>query len=139
MTTSYVDPSDATIGRLLARGIDGPFTMLNLLRFKPVADYSATPELEPAEPISGRQAYERYMAETLPVLEAHGGSLTFVGRGEHCFIGPDDERWDLVLLVAQRSVTAFFAFATSEPYQQAGGHRRAALEDCRLVPLEADH
>jgi hypothetical protein len=32
--------------------------MLNLLRFREIADYSANPELTPAEPISGAEAFE---------------------------------------------------------------------------------
>jgi len=32
--------------------------MLNPLRFRPVADYSVTPELAPVGPITGEAAYE---------------------------------------------------------------------------------
>ena len=91
--------------------------MLNLLRFRAVADYSATPELAPPEPISGAEAYERYIAHTLPHLRASGGELLFRGRGGPFLIGPDSERWDEVLLVRQKSVGEFIAFASNEAYQ----------------------
>ena len=50
-------------------------------------------------------------------------------------IGPPDERWDAVLLVRQRSVGDFMAFATNEGYVKILGHRTAALEDSRLLPM----
>jgi len=43
------------------RGIAGPVVMLNLLRFRAIADYSASPELAPSLPISGAAAFDRYV------------------------------------------------------------------------------
>jgi len=40
--------------------------MLNLLRFREVADYRATPALAPPAPISGADAFQRYIDHTLP-------------------------------------------------------------------------
>lgn len=51
--------------------------MLNLLRFREIADYSAFPALAPPEPISGSAAYDRYVRHTIPFLTAGGGSVTF--------------------------------------------------------------
>jgi hypothetical protein len=130
----YLDPSDENARRLFARRIEGPVTMPNLLRFRPQADYSAFPELAPLEPISGSAAYDRYVRHTMPFLAATGGSVVFYGTGGHNFVGPADERWDLVMLVRQASVQDFFAFASNEEYL-AGGHRTAALEDSRLLPI----
>ncbi len=117
------------------RGIPGEVVMLNLLRFREVADYSATPHLAPKEPVSGEQAYRRYMEHTEPFLAASGGSLLFSGRGGPFLIGPPDERWDAALLVRQRSVADFIAFAQNPEYLAGMGHRQAALEDSRLLPL----
>ena len=109
--------------------------MLNLLRFREVASYSGSPELAPDEPISGSAAYELYMQHTLPFLLATGGTVEFVGEGGYYFVGPTDERWDLVLVVRQNSVADFFAFASNVDYLKGVGHRTAALEDSRLLPL----
>jgi hypothetical protein len=109
--------------------------MLNLLRFRDVADYSAAPELAPATPISGREAFDRYIAHTDPFLRDAGGELLFLGDGGPFLIGPPDERWDLVMLVRQRSTQDFLAFARDEAYLAGLGHRTAALEDSRLLPL----
>jgi hypothetical protein len=109
--------------------------MLNLLRFRAVADYSATPELAPPSPISGEAAYRKYMEHTLPHLEKSGGKLLFYSRGGRFLIGPADERWDAALLVSQASAAAFLAFASNKEYLAGLGHRTAALEDSRLLPL----
>lgn len=109
--------------------------MLNLLRFRETADYSADPQLAPGAPITGREAYDRYIEHTMPFLEASGGSVSFVADGGHWFIGPPDERWDHALLVRQNSLEDFFAFASDEGYLAGIGHRTAALDDSRLLPL----
>jgi hypothetical protein len=131
----YLDPSDASARRFFERGIEGPVVMLNLLRFREVADYSGSPELAPPSPISGRDAYDRYVRHTIPFLDATGGSLEFYGAGGHYFVGPSDERWDLVMLVRQTSVDEFLAFASDPAYLAGIGHRTAALEDSRLLPI----
>src|SRR5947209_16571017 len=119
---------------LISRGIAGSVLMLNLLRFREIADYSATPELAPAEPISGAEAFNRYIAKTLPHLRASGGELLLVCEGGPFLIGPDDERWDMMMLVRQRSVDAFIALSTNAEYLAGLGHGMAALEDSRLLP-----
>jgi hypothetical protein len=133
----YLDPSDANVRALLDRKISGPVVMLNLLRFRGIADYSATPELAPPEPISGRAAYERYIEHTLPYLRASGGDVTFMGDGGAFFVGPIEERWDFAMLVRQNSIDDFFAFASNVEYIAGVGHRTAAVEDTRLLPLLA--
>jgi hypothetical protein len=109
--------------------------MLNLLRFRAQADYSAAPELAPPVPISGAEAFERYIAHTLPYLRASGGEVFFLGDGAGWLIGPPDERWDLAMLVRQDSVESFMRFANAAEYLAGLGHRVAAIEDSRLLPL----
>ena len=50
-------------------------------------------------------------------------------------IGPSDERWDAAMLVRQESAADFLAFASNREYMSGMGHRVAALEDSRLLPL----
>ena len=132
---TYLSPTQDQGRALLTRGIAGSVTMLNLLRFRRTADYSATPALAPKAPISGEEAYRLYMEHTLPYLRASGGEVVFYGRGGEFLIGPVDERWDAALLVRQSSVASFMAFATDQGYLSGIGHRTAALEDSRLLPL----
>jgi hypothetical protein len=131
----HLEPSEESARRLFGRGIQGPVTMLNLLRFRDVADYSGFPHLAPPEPISGSEAYDRYVRHTLPFLTASGGSVKFFGSAGHNFIGPADERWDLVMMIRQSSLSDFLAFASNDEYLAGIGHRTAALEDSRLLPI----
>ena len=135
MTEAYFEPTQESGAALFRREIVGEIVMLNLLRFREVADYSASPELASTEPISGREAYQKYMDHTLPFLQASGGEVLFVGEGDQYLIGPMDEVWDMVILVLQNSLQRFMAFASDEGYLAGIGHRTAALEDSRLLPL----
>ncbi len=109
--------------------------MLNLIRLRTVADYSDFPDLAPENPISGRAAYDLYIEHTLPYLEKSGGRLDFLAEGGSWLIGPEDERWDLALLVRQKDMETFFAFEQDPDYMKILGHRTAAVEDSRLLPL----
>ena len=132
---SYLDPTDEQGRQFFGRPVEGPVVMLNLLRFRAAADYSASPELAPAEPMTGEQAYRLYMEHTMPFLAGSGGELLFYGVGSAFLIGPSEERWDAVMLVRQSSQQAFLAFASNPAYLAGIGHRTAALEDSRLMPL----
>lgn len=114
---------------------EGPIVMLNLLRYREVADYSAHPDLAPQSPISGRDAYAIYAAHTLPLLSAAGGEVLFTGSSMPFLIGPADESWDAVLLVRHQSAEVFLSFAQNEEYLAGVGHRTAALADSRLMPI----
>jgi uncharacterized protein (DUF1330 family) len=133
----YFEPTQESGRAFVRRGISGEVVMLNLLRFREVADYSGSPELAPDVPVSGAEAYDRYIAQTLPYLRRSGGDLLLMGEGGPLLIGPTGERWDRMLLVRQKSVEAFMAFATDEGYLEGVGHRTAALADARLLPLVA--
>ena len=137
-STAYIDATQDAGRQFVMRRMEGPVVMLNLLRFRDVADYSATPNLAPAEPISGAKAYEDYIAHTLPFLEAAGGRVLFNGTGGPWLIGPEADQWDRVLLVEHRSTAAFLAFARNPEYLAGLGHRTAALADSRLLPILAD-
>lgn len=131
----YLEPTDETGRLFLERAVQGPVTMLNLVRLRPEADYSSHPGLAAENPISGREAYDRYISHTLPILTAAGGELVFLGDGGRFLIGPIDERWDLVLLVRHAGVEAFMAMASDGEYLAGLGHRVAAVEDSRLLPI----
>lgn len=134
----YFEPTEESGRRLIRRGITGPVSMLNLLRFREIADYTHSPHLAPDHPISGREAYDRYAAHTMPHLTAVGGAVEFLGEGGHWLIGPPEERWDTVMMVRYPTVEAFLGMASNEAYLAGLGHRTAALEDSRLLPVVGD-
>ena len=133
---TYLEPTQESGRAFFMRGIAGNVVMLNLLRYRAIAGYSASPQLAPATPIAGEAAYLLYMKHTMPHLEKSGGKLLFFGRGGSFLIGPDNERWDAAMLVQQSSPAAFMAFASNSEYLAGIGHRSAALEDSRLLPLQ---
>jgi hypothetical protein len=135
MKERHLDVTQEAGAAFFSRGITGEIVMLNLLRFREVADYSDHPELDPGEPISGREAYRKYVEHTGPILAESGGELVFLGEGGNYLIGPRDEPWDVVMLVRHKSPAVFMAFASNEAYLAGMGHRTAALEDSRLLPL----
>src|SRR4051812_34247059 len=98
-SSRHLEPTEEAGRALFQRGIAGPVVMLNLLRFRAVADYSANPELAPAAPISGAGAFDRYVSHSLPYLKESGGALLFLGEGGAFLIGPAEERWDKAMLV----------------------------------------
>lgn len=135
MTSHYLEPTQAQGAALFSRPISGPVVMLNLLRFREAADYSNAPELAPKTPVSGREAYEKYMDVTRPFLKESGGEVIFQGDGGPFLIGPEGEQWDMALLIRQNSLQDFLAFASNQAYLKGLAHRTAAVEDSRLLPL----
>lgn len=135
MNEKYLMPTQEAGRAFVMRQIEGSIVMLNLIRFREIADYSATPELMPNKPISGKKAYQLYIEHTLPFLTESGGEILFMGEGGAFLIGPTNEHWDAVLLIRQNGVNTFLAFESNQNYMKGIGHRTAALEDSRLLPI----
>ena len=131
----HIEPTQEAGAAFFGNPPKGPVVMLNLLRFRELADYTAYPALAPAAPITGRDAYKLYADHTLPFLLEAGGEVLFQGNGGPYLIGPVDSRWDLVLLVRHASAQAFLSFASNKGYLAGIGHRAAALDDSRLLPM----
>ena len=137
MQTNYLNPTDESAKQLFSKSIRGEVIMLNLLRFKKIADYSQFSDIAPKTPITGKEAYQIYIDQTLPFLNKSGGEIMLLGKGEHFFIGPMEEKWDLVMIIKQKSLDSFLSFASDPQYQDVIGHREAAIVDSRLLPVEA--
>jgi uncharacterized protein (DUF1330 family) len=106
-----------------------PIVMLNLLKFRDLADYAAGG--------TGREAYERYSQAVLPLLLKAGGKPLWLGEARAGVIVPDGESWDEVLLVHYPSRAAFLQMVKSDAYQRIMHHRTAALSDSRLIETRA--
>lgn len=116
MDNTYLNPTQESGRGFIQRGIQGQVVMLNLLRFREYADYTATPDLAPTSPISGEAAFQLYIEHTLPHLKKSGGDIIFLGKGGPFLIGPESERWDFVMLIQQNSAEDFLAFASNPEY-----------------------
>jgi len=136
MDQNYIKVTEDAGKHFFSQPDDGPIVMLNLLRFREIADYKLSPELKPASEITGEQAYGLYMEKVSPLLSKIKSELIFIGTAEHFLIGPQNEKWDLVLLVKHNNKTDFLSFASDPDYQKIEGHRTAALLDSRLLPIK---
>ena len=129
-----VEPTEAQLAVVGEFEADRPVVMLNLLRFRDIADYSDHPDLAPVAPISGAEAYQRYGEAALAHLGDVGASVEYFASCGPTVIGPEGERWDMILLVRYPNPAAFLTMVTKPEYQALAGHRAAALVDSRLVP-----
>ena len=132
---SYISVSEESEKLFFEKPHDSPITMLNLLKFNAVADYSKSPQLTPDIEISGLGAYQRYMKKVYPLLKEVGGELIYSGSTDHFLIGPFSEQWDAMLLVKYQNIKGFLSMTVDPKYLKIAGHRTAALKDSRLLPV----
>lgn len=135
MSKSYLAATPEAGQAFFQRPTAAPCYMLNLLAFRPTADYSQDPALASAVDLTGAEAYAAYMKAIAPLFAEVGSEIVFFGQAGPFLIGPEAEQWDAVLLIRHASKEAFLQFANSPVYQAHAGHRTAALADSRLLPL----
>jgi len=119
-----VFPSPEQMAGFFGAVEDGPFVMVNLLKFKPKAVYPDGRETE----LTGAEAYQRYGEAVAQLIELHGGKLRYSAHVTDLMIGLCDPLWDAVALAEYPSYAAFRAMATSSDYQAIEMHRLAGLE-----------
>ena len=92
-----IDPTPAQLEDLAARvaTVTGPIRMINLLRFREVADYGDAPDPAETGSSTGAEAYARYGQVAMAEVAAVGGSQFEAAAAHMTVIGPEDESWDL--------------------------------------------
>lgn len=118
-----VHPPKEQFDNFFATGDDGPFVMVNLLKFKDRAVYDDDPTID----ISGREAYEIYGAEVSKLIEAGGGRVLFGGVVDGMILGEVEELWDMVALAEYPSKAAFLDMMMSPEWAAIERHRMAGL------------
>ncbi len=126
MTAPAIEPSKDQIGLLTSSTDSGSIVMVNLLRFKDLADGID-------EGASGAEAYGHYAAAVAPFLQGVGGRVLAAAVCEDSIIGPETAEWDMVALVEYPSRKAFLTMTTDPEYLKIHAHRVAALSDSRLI------
>lgn len=102
---------------------DGPFVMVNLLKFKPRAEYA-----DGSDPhLTGAEAYARYGEEVRKLVEGLGGRIRYSGHVTGLLLGEVEELWDMVALAEYPSLEAFRAMAMSPQMAAIEHHRKAGL------------
>ncbi|MES2096010.1 MAG: DUF1330 domain-containing protein [Pseudomonadota bacterium] len=118
-----VFPGPEQIAAFFGGAEDGPFVMINLLRFKERADY---PDGSDAD-LSGREAYARYGAAVQACLASVGGKQIYAGAVTDLMLGEVEDLWDMVALAQYPSRAAMMAMVQSPEYQAIEKHRVAGL------------
>lgn len=102
---------------------DGPFVMVNLLKFKDRAEYADGSDSQ----LTGAEAYGRYAAEVRKLVEGLGGRIRYQGRVSGLLLGDVEELWDVVALAEYPSLAAFREMAMSPAMHAIEHHRKAGL------------
>lgn len=102
---------------------NGPFVMVNLLKFKETAEYADGSDAD----LSGARAYARYGKGIQACLAAVDGKQIYAGPVTGLMIGEVEELWDMVALVEYPSLTAMQKMMSSPEYRAIEVHRKAGL------------
>lgn len=105
---------------------DEPVVMLNLLRYRDVAEPG-----HGVDGLSGREAYGVYGQRFAELHPRFGGEPIWMGRGIRTIIGGDD--WDVVMLVHYPTRRQFVEMMKDPDYLAISPIRAAALADSRLI------
>lgn len=128
----FVDPTRTQFDAFKDLDRDHPIEMLNLVRFRAVADYPEGHALA-GSGLSGADAYANYGRETAPILAGVGGSIVWRAGYQTTLIGPEDEKWDAMFVARYPTAHAFLAMISDPEYQKHVVHRQAAVETSRLI------
>lgn len=120
---NQVYPSGEQAAAFFGGADDGPFVMVNLLRFKPKAEYADGSNAH----LTGREAYAIYGVEVSKLVSALGGRVRYSGDVTGLMLGKVDDLWDAVALAEYPSLAAFQKMATSPDYHAIEHHRLAGL------------
>ena len=132
MSDIHLDPTRAQFEAFKGLNRDASIEMLNLVRFRDVAEYPEDHALS-GNNLSGAEAYANYGNETAHILERVGGSILWRCGFETVLIGPEDEQWDAMFIARYPTAHAFLAMVTAPDYQLAVVHRQAAVATSRLI------
>lgn len=113
-------PTEAQWRALFARPFDQPITLVNCFALRDSADYG-----DAEGPASGREAFDRYAAVSVPTLAKVGGRFLHVGPSAGTLVG-EGEPWDLLAIGQYPNLEALLALYEDEAYRAAYRHRVAA-------------
>ena len=118
-----VTPTPEQVEGFLTPGAEGPIFMVNLLKFKALAEYEDGRQTE----LTGREAYHIYARGVAEVIQRVGGRLCFGAEVERLMLGEVEELWDQVAIAMYPSRTAMFEMIQLPEYAEISVHRSAGL------------
>ncbi len=130
--TAYIDPDRANWQAFKDLPRDTPIHMLNLIKFRDLAEY---PEGHPlhGKGLTGREAYAIYKEGFQRVVANDGAAMVWEAPMECTVTGPAGE-WDEAFVMGYPNSGLFMAMVKNEEYiRDVVPHRTAALADSRLI------
>ena len=118
-----VYPTKEQIEGFLKPGPEGPICMVNLLKFKTLAEYEDGRDTQ----LSGREAYQLYEEGIKKILQDVGGYIGFEAVIERLMLGEVEELWDVVALAVWPSRQVMLEVMQSDAMQDISVHRTAGL------------
>ena len=129
---AYVDPDRANWQRFKDLPRDRPIHMLNLIKFRELADYPAG-HPNHGKRLTGREAYAIYAAGFQKLVVDDGAAMVWKAPLECVVTGPLDE-WDEAFVMGYPSSVAFMKMVKNQEYvRDVLPHRSAAVADSRLI------
>ena len=122
--TNKVVPDVEQAAAFFSGAEDGPFVMVNLLKFKANAEYPDGTDSH----LTGAEAYARYGKAVRAHVEAVGGKTGYAGPVTGLLLGEVEELWDMIALAEYPSRAAMMAMIQSPKYQEIARHRSAGLQ-----------
>ncbi len=128
----FIDPTRAEFAYFKSLPRDTPIHMLNLARYKELAEYPVShPQADSRW--TGRRAYEEYGRISEPILKRVGGKIVWRGTFEATVIGDPDQRWDDAFVAYYPNTDIFLQLVTDPDFKLAFAHRSAGILDYRLM------
>lgn len=124
IVTNSITPSEKQMKMFMDFPDDKPIRMVNLLKFKTLAQYEDHRECD----LTGEEAYAIYSLEVLEHLAKVGGKVIFYGKVRGLLLGEVEELWDAVAIAEYPNRTAMITMFTNQDYLQSHLHRTAGLE-----------
>ena len=134
IVSNAVYPTQEQFVALLESDFTGPVCMVNLLKFKEMAEYEDGRSTD----LTGMEAYGLYGEQMHRFVESKGGEFLYFGSCAHLMIGAVDVLWDKVAIVKYPSREEFVAIATAPEVAGFGIHRAAGLEGQLLIASSQD-
>ncbi len=123
MNDPYVNVTTKQFEDFSAFPLEGPFEMLNLLKFKDKVVETGT---------TGVEVYAQYMNAVIPFFIASKAKIIYQGKPIFNLIGPENyNEWDKILIIEYASKKDFLRMITAEGYPAK--LRSLALQDSRLI------
>ena len=133
-------PTEEQIATLQSLPMDTPIAALNLFKLNERAQYRPEdPEFgTPDADVSGREAFDRYLAKAGAMLQNLGGRTVFASSIEQVMMGPDALDFDLAAVMYFPTRSAFVAMMSDPDFQSSARHRYAGLAKHNMMHLAGD-